>query len=127
MCVGSALTEKERRFIEAFMGPCAGNGTKAAIAAGYGKGGAHVRASRLLRKAKIQAALATRIERRDAQGIADASERDLMLSGIARDKSSAPLARIRAIAELNKCDGRHSMTHNVRGRLTLEEAIELSR
>lgn len=52
------LTEKESRFVAALLGDAAGNGTKAAVLAGYGKSGAKVIASRLLKKPKIQAALA---------------------------------------------------------------------
>lgn len=51
------LTEKESRFVAAFLGDAQGNGTKAAVLAGYGKSGAKVIACRLLKKPKIQAAL----------------------------------------------------------------------
>src|SRR5687767_7882684 len=88
------LTEKERRFVENFFGDCAGNATAAARASGYGPAGAHVAASRLLRKAKVQAAVAARLQRQDAAGIATADERDLMLSKIARDLSLPPGDRI---------------------------------
>ena len=54
------LSEKERRFVEAFMGKAGGNGTKAALLAGYAANGAAVQSTRLLRKAKIQAAMQNR-------------------------------------------------------------------
>jgi phage terminase small subunit len=56
------LTERERRFVEAFMGTCAGNGAKAAIKAGYARGSAKVTASRLLTKANVRAAIAARTQ-----------------------------------------------------------------
>ena len=57
------LTERERRFVEAFMGPAAGNATDAAKRAGYAKGSAAVTASRLLRKANVQDAIKERAEK----------------------------------------------------------------
>lgn len=51
------LTDHERAFVRFFCGAAAGNGAKAAVLAGYGKGGAKVRASRLLDKPQIRAAL----------------------------------------------------------------------
>lgn len=56
------LSERVRRFVEAFMGPAAGNGTEAARLAGY-KGNAKVlgvQASRLLAKASVQSAVRDR-------------------------------------------------------------------
>ena len=52
------LTSKERRFVTAYLNEAAGNGSKAAVLAGYAKGSARITASRLLTKAHIQAALA---------------------------------------------------------------------
>lgn len=55
------LTFRERRFVdELLLTTPPFNGTQAAIQAGYGKAGAAVEASRLLRKPKIQAAIAAR-------------------------------------------------------------------
>jgi hypothetical protein len=122
-----AMTERERRFVEAFMGQCGGNGTQAAIAAGYGRAGAKVRASRLLTKRNVQSAIAAQVERREQAAIATADERDRILSSIARDDSAESRDRIRAISELNKCTGRHSVQLLHKGRLTLEDAIMQSR
>ena len=57
------LTSKERAFVRAYLGEAAGNGTKAAIRAGYAKNSAHVTASQLLRKPKIAAAVATKVHK----------------------------------------------------------------
>jgi len=119
----ASLTERERRFIDAFLGTCSGNGTRAARAAGYGAAGARVRACRLLTKANVGAAIAARVDRREHAAIADADERDRLLTAIARDPRGQVRDRIRAIQELNRCSGRHSIHLHHRGRLTLEEAL----
>jgi phage terminase small subunit len=51
-----ALTPKQERFVEAYLANN-GNGTQAAIAAGYGQKSAHVTASRLIRLPKVRNAL----------------------------------------------------------------------
>lgn len=58
------LTEKQRRFVDAYMGEAKGNGTLAARVAGY-EGDDNtlaVTASRLLRNPKVRSALNARIE-----------------------------------------------------------------
>lgn len=60
-----ALSEQERRFVDAYTGPAAGNGTEAARLAGY-QGAANVLAvqsTRLLKKANVQAAIEARRQR----------------------------------------------------------------
>lgn len=57
-----SLSERERRFVDAFMGPARGNATEAARLAGYAKGSAHVTASRMLRKAKVRTAIEARVK-----------------------------------------------------------------
>lgn len=56
------LSERERRFVEAYMGPAAGNATEAARLAGYSAKTAGSQGSRLLKKANIRQALQTRVE-----------------------------------------------------------------
>lgn len=124
---GKALNEHEHRFVDSFMGIAAGNATQAAIQAGYSRRSARAQASRLLTRANIQAALAERIRCREQQSIASADERDLLLSEILRSKETSTADRIRAVAELNKCSGRHSSVHHHKGRLTLEELLGQSR
>ena len=55
-----ALNERERRFIEAFMGEAAGNATEAAKIAGYSHKTARQIGSRLLSKVDIQEAISNR-------------------------------------------------------------------
>lgn len=122
------LSVKERRFIDAYLGSCRGNGTEAVLAAGYvqSRKAASITASRLLGKASIRQEVETRTVKREDRAIADAEERDKILSKLARRNISAK-DRIAAIKELNKCTGRHSMKHLVEGKLTLEQAIAASR
>lgn len=100
----------------AYRGEAAGNGAKAAILAGYAKPSAKVTASKLLKKANVQAAIANHEAetRRVVSSIADAAERDGILSDILR-KSDSEVARIMAARELNKVGGRHitKLEHNL--------------
>lgn len=69
-----ALSERERRFVEAYMGQAAGNGTEACRLAGY-KGSAktlQVQASRLLSKAIVAAAIEERRAARERASDVDA-------------------------------------------------------
>lgn len=58
----STLTEKQRRFVEAYMGVARGNATEAARLAGYsgGDNALGVRGSELLRNSKVMRAIAER-------------------------------------------------------------------
>lgn len=55
------LSERERRFVEAFMGEAAGNKTEAAILAGYSRATARGQGSRLSTKEHIRAAIQARV------------------------------------------------------------------
>ncbi len=54
----STLTAKQSKFVAEYL--VDGNGTRAAVAAGYGRAGAHASASRTLRIGKVQKALRAR-------------------------------------------------------------------
>jgi phage terminase small subunit len=121
------LSEKERRFIDAYLGDCRGNGAAAAVAAGYKPDNARAQASRLLTKANVRAALeAVQAQRTDA-AIADANERDRIATAAARDAGADWHIRLKAIGELNKCEGRHSMSVKHSGRISLEDILTESR
>lgn len=118
------LTEKERRFVLAYLGEAAGNGQKAAEMAGYAKGkGAAVTASRLLRKASVKATLANAHAKVALVGIADAAERREILSNILRSAGSNELARINAANVLNKMDGIYVQKHKVEVTRSLEDLV----
>jgi phage terminase small subunit len=56
------LSERERRFVENYMGAAAGNATKAAILAGYSKKSAARIGYRLSRKVQIRQAIDERVK-----------------------------------------------------------------
>jgi phage terminase small subunit len=107
------LSERERLFVEAYMGPASGNGTAAAGLAGY-KGNQKVlgvQATRLLAKASVQLAIADRRAALESVSIADAKERREVLTTILRSGEADPNARIRAIDVANKMDGVYIEKH----------------
>jgi phage terminase small subunit len=122
-----ALNSRERAFVTAYLGRARGNATRAARLAGYSQRTSRQQGSRLLSKAAIRKQITQREQNRDKEAIADADERDELLSQIARSSLVPIKDRIRAVAELNKVSGRHSMTHVLKGRLTLEQALGASR
>jgi phage terminase small subunit len=125
-----ALTVRERRFVDAYLGGARGNATQAALTAGYTRnyGSARTLGARLFAKVHIRSAIEARVARETNAAILNAEERDVLLSSIARGELGADTReRIRAIAELNRCSGRHSVKQLHEGRLTLEQAIAASR
>jgi phage terminase small subunit len=121
------LTLKEQRFVDAYLGSAGGNGVLAARLAGYQQTekALRVTASRLLVKANIRDAVAARVKEQTRKSILTADERDKILSTIASRGEDA--ARIRAIAELNRCSGRHSIKHVLDVTETLSDIIAGSR
>ena len=121
------LTLKEQRFVDAYLGSAGGNGTAACRLAGY-QGNPKVlgvTAVRLLAKASIQTAVTARVRRQAKQAILTADERDKILSLIANHGTEG--GRLRAIAELNRCSGRHSIKHVLDVTETLSDIIAGSR
>ncbi|MDO8679143.1 MAG: terminase small subunit [Acidobacteriota bacterium] len=121
------LTLKEQKFLDLLFTSAKGNATLAAHGAGYGSTmpSAGVLGYRLLRKVKIQRALVARQHRQIKASILTAERRDELLSAIAQRGEDS--ARIRAIAELNKCSGRHSIKHVTDVTETLADIIAGSR
>lgn len=99
----SPLNERERRFVEAYMGACAGNATTAAIQAGYSKKTARKQGSRLLTKADIRAAIDQRVASDPL--VADREERQRFLTAMMRDSEAHPLARLKACDQMSKIGG----------------------
>lgn len=82
-----------------------GNGTEAAIAAGYSEKTAAVTASKLLRNPKIIRRIEELAKDAVRKNIISADKRAEILSGIALDAGNDVQARVRAIDVLNKMDG----------------------
>jgi hypothetical protein len=89
---GERLSERERRFVEYFMGEAAGNATQAARLAGYSAKSARHQASRLLTKRNILGAIAARREN-DPQ-IMTRIERQQLWSDMARARGEFKHATI---------------------------------
>ncbi len=124
------LTASQERFVQAYVlgtPGIAANGTRAAQSAGYAIRSARVAACRLLTKANVQRAVAALRAKRQQSSIADAQERDSIASAIARDERLDPIVRLLAIKELNKVEGRHSVRHLHEGKLTLEQALAMTK
>jgi len=76
------LTERQRRFVDAYTGESMGNATDAARRAGYGK--PRQEGSRLLTNAVIAATIRERSASAKSKGIMDAEEKQRLLSAFAR-------------------------------------------
>jgi phage terminase small subunit len=121
------LTEKQRRFVEAFLGPAQGNGTRAAQLAGVDRRSAATMAWKWLRKVEVQKALVARQERKEAVGAVTAAEREQIMGEVARDKTLDLTHRLKAVDMLNRCAGAYSMTHILKGRIGIAQVIARSR
>ena len=87
------LSERERRFVENFMGRAHGNGAKAARLAGYSKRSARVTASVLLAKPNIRHAIEARV--RADSSVATREQIQQFLSAILRGDGPYVLLRMR--------------------------------
>jgi phage terminase small subunit len=99
------LTERERRFVEAFMGFAHGNGTEAARMAGY-KGTPAVlgvQSTRLLRKASVQAAIHERGSNDPA--VSDREDRQRFFTRTMHDDGVSMKDRLKAAELLCKTQG----------------------
>lgn len=90
--MGAQLTEKQARFLRAFVGEAKGNATQAARLAGYRGSDATLRAtaSRLLRRSGIAAALEEHRRDLEAKGILTRDEILARLASIARGEVEEP-------------------------------------
>lgn len=84
--------EMRRKFVEAFMAN-GGNGTQAAIAAGYSKKSAHAQASRLLKTAEVRHALEREV--RNCPIVATKEERQAFWSALMRGDGPHVLLKMR--------------------------------
>lgn len=119
------LSERERRFVEAFMGPAKGNATKAARLAGCPAKGASTQGWRMLRNVEVGKAIAARRTKETEQAIMAADARDRMASAIAAANHGIdPFVALKALDMLNKVEGRYSSELRLKGKLGLEASID---
>jgi len=95
------LSTRQKRFIEAF----AGNGTAAAIAAGYSEKYADRIAAQLMKNPRIADAIRAREAERNAPHIADREERQRFFTATMRDEKKTTRDRLRAAELLGKSEG----------------------
>lgn len=117
--VEGELTEREGRFVEAFV--AGGVGTKSVIAAGYSKAGANVQAIRLLSRPRVQQAIAARRAEASAQAEVDAVWIRKQLKQEALAPESPAAARVKSLELLGKLDGLFIEKVEVTDKLTEEE------
>ena len=98
------LSERERRFVDAYMGEAAGNATTAAMAAGYSQRNARPQGSRLLTKANIHAAIRARVQADPA--VADREARQRLWTDIAFGRNGFAQARLRDRLKASELLGR---------------------
>lgn len=98
-----SLTERERRFVEAYMGEAAGNATKAAMLAGYSRKTARQIGARLLTKVDIKSAIDARAECDPA--VSNRTDRQRFFTHVMRDPSVAMKDRLKAAELLAKSQG----------------------
>ena len=101
------LSERERRFVVAFVGSAAGNATKAAELAGYASVSAGVLGHRLLKKDNVRVAISQKVERSETTAIADRQERLEFLTGVIRDTAAPLFARLKACDQAAKMHGEY--------------------
>ena len=124
------ISERERRFVEHFMGDAAGNATHAARLAGYSSKTARKQGSRLLTKGHIRAALAQRAQ--DDPAVWTREERQRFWTAIARGADGGyPEASLRDRLKASELLGKSQADFLDRiehsGQLTLEQALTASR
>lgn len=124
-----ALSERERRFVESYMGQAAGNATKAARLAGYAKNTAEKQASRLLGKVGVRNAIAERTANDPA--VWTREDRQRFWTAVASGAAGYKLAPLRDRLKASELLGRSQADFVERiehsGHITLEEAIAASR
>jgi phage terminase small subunit len=110
------LTEKQRRFVEAYVGEAQGNATRAAKLAGYsGKDDAlAVRGAEVVRNRKVQLAIEEARASVTSEAIATREERQTFLTRTMRDEGIEPKDRIKACEVLGKMQGDFIEKHEVK-------------
>ncbi len=121
------LTEKQRRFVEAYLGEANGNATEAAVIAGYEGSRKNVRiiASRNLALPNVRIAIDERTK--DDGSIASREERQAFLSRVMRTEHSKMGDRLKAAELLSRMHGDFIEKHEVDMKVSrLEKKAEIA-
>lgn len=105
--MASELTEKQRRFVEAYVGKAEGNATEAARLAGYSGDDAtlSVAGAKLVRNGKVADAIEDARKPRTRRAILTREQRQELLTEFANDEDVEKRDRIKAIEVLGKMQG----------------------
>lgn len=107
------MTERQKKFAE-YYAQC-GNAAQSAIQAGYSKKYANTNASKLLQNTTITEYIKQLTEDAQTARIMTASERQAILSDMAKNGKNSPADRIRAIDTLNKMTGEYTQKVSIDG------------
>lgn len=118
---GAALSERERRFVEAFKG----NATEAAIAAGYTEKSAATIGYRLLRKVEIRQAVDARSA--NDPSVADRKARQRFWTSVMNDPDQEMRDRLKASELLGKSEADFTDKVEHSGKVALEDILARSR
>ncbi len=112
------LTEKQRRFVEAYVGEAQGNATQAARLAGYSGDDPTlaVAGAKLIRNGKVAEAIEAARKPRTRRAILTRDERQALLTEFANDAGAEVKDRIKAIEVLGKMQGDFIEKHEVEHR-----------
>ncbi len=121
----TSLSERERRFVEAYMSVAAGNATKAAIVAGYSPNTARKQGSRLLTKGHIRAAVEVRAHSDPRVATRDDLQR--WWTSIVQDPDVSYRERLKASELLARSQAVFVDRLEQKVTLTLEDALTQSR
>lgn len=109
------LTEKQRRFVEAYVGEAQGNATKAARLAGYSGDDRTlaVKGAEAVRNGKVARAIEDARKATTSTAVATREERQAFLSKMMRDEEIEPKDRLKACEVLGRMHGDFIEKHEV--------------
>lgn len=99
------LNMRQKKFAEYYAQ--SGNTVQSAIKAGYSENYANANACKLLENVRVSEYIKKLTEKQQQDRIITATERQAILSDIAKNKEETPSDRIRAIETLNKMTGEY--------------------
>lgn len=112
------LNMRQRKFAEYYAQ--SGNATESARKAGYSDKFAGQNADKLLKNTNILEYIKRLAEKAEQERILTATERQVLLSDIAKDEGNEPSDRIKAVDTLNKMTGEYLQKIEVNGSLKTE-------
>ncbi len=110
---GGIMTERQRKFAECYAK--SGNTVQSALEAGYSENYANARAHELLENVGVMALIKEISDKISSERILTATQRQEILSDIARSTAQLSADRIRAIDTLNRMTGEYTVKTELSG------------